>query len=115
MIYVLQNKYYEEGYYEIRKNVCAFTSASVAKEVEYILASYLDLYKDGVETPNGYFNVLKANREDIIEQFTKVFKGDSKKAKALFEKLNVNTHIREWHRDWKNDGPWFKTSELSEF
>lgn len=115
MIYVLQDKYYEEGYYEHKKNICAFTSAKIAKEIEYILASYLELYKDCIETPNGYFDVLKANDSDIIEKFAKVFNNDYKKAKLLFDKLNVNRHIREWYSMWKEDGLWFKTIELSEF
>ena len=114
MIYVLQDKHYEEGYYECKRNVCAFTSGYVAKEIEYILASYLELYKDGIETPNGYFDVLKANKEDIIEKFLLVFEGDLNKAKLLFKKLNIDRHIREWYSKWKEDGPWFKAVELSE-
>lgn len=113
MIYVLQDKYYEEGYYECKRNVCAFTSGYVAKEIEYILASYLHTYNKCIETPNGYFDVLKANKEEIISSFAKVL-GNEAQAALLFKKLRIG-RIHEWSTRWKEDGHWFKTVELSEF
>lgn len=114
MIYVLQDKYYEDGVYECKKNICGFTSGKIAKEVEYILASYLHLYNDGISSPNGYFDVLKANKEEIIEQLSIVLGGNIRKANLLFKKLNLSP-VREWSNRWKEDGPWFKVVELSEF
>lgn len=113
MLYILQDKYYEEGFYENRAIVCGFTSASKAKDVENVLKYYLVAYDEEIEKPTDYFNILKEHKEEIIRKFSSIL-GSENDGKRLFSKLRIS-NCHEWHSNWKSDGPWFQVKEISEF
>ena len=113
MLYVMKDKYFEEGYYEIPTIICGFTSGAIAKEIEFILKEYLVKYDSEITTPNDYFEILRNHKDDIIQKFSKCLKSDTK-AKQLWGKLRIN-YCNGYPRDWKQLGPWFKTYEINEF
>ncbi|MBQ8218531.1 MAG: hypothetical protein IJZ79_02165 [Bacilli bacterium] len=112
MLYLLKGKYFEEGYYEFPTVICGFTSGAIAKEIEYILKEYLTKYDADITSPNDYFEILKNNYEEIIQKFSKCLNSELK-ATQLWNKLRL--YCREYPRDWKEYGPWFKAYEISEF
>lgn len=112
MLYLLKDKYFEEGYYEIPMVICGFTSGAMAKEIEYILKEYLIKYDIEINSPNDYFEILKNNHKEIIQKFSKCLNSETK---AIQLWNNLKLYCREYPRDWKEFGPWFKAYEISEF
>lgn len=113
MLYLLRDKYFEEGYYETPTIVCGFTSASKAKDIENVLKYYFVKYDSEIQNPNDYFDILKANKKEIVDKFISIL-GSESEGKRLFSTLRIG-HCYEWPMDWKIYGPWFKTIEISEF
>jgi len=114
MLYVLKDKYYEEGVYPVYRTICGFISGSKAKNIEYILKNYLEKYDSEINAPNDYFTILRNNKDEIINKLSKVFNSKSE-AIQFFNSLQTDNHIYEYPRDWKTEGPWFVAKELKEF
>jgi len=114
MLYLLRDKYYNEGYYDTYHNLCGFTSAEKAKAIESCLASYLHKYDDEIKTPMDYFSILREHSNEILEQFSKIL-GSKIEARKLYNKLPIQREYMEFYSKWKNDGNWFTTIEISEF
>ena len=113
MLYILQDKYFVEGYYEEKAIVCGFISGSKAKDVENVLKYYLVKYDSEINSPNDYFDILKEHKEEIARKFSSILESEIE-GKKLYSKLRIG-RCYEWPIDWKSYGPWFQVREISEF
>lgn len=126
MLYLLNDLYYngDAGEFE-RTPVCGFTSGSKAKEIENLLYSYYETYKDGIVSPVGYFDVLKANTSEITRKVSEILDCNYAKASSFvnslrFERFNhskvdICSFGDTTSSLWKGELPWFKAKEITEY